>query len=93
MIRESTNGPGDRGSVKGRVLPKTQKMIIDAYMLNIQHYKVGIKWKSSNPGKGVAYSFGVVGMEKKPSGQPWLLSANLVNLHNFKLQIIFLSKQ
>ena len=29
----------------GRVIPKTQKMVLDAALLSIQHYKVGIKGK------------------------------------------------
>ena len=33
------NGPGDRGSVPSRVIPKTQKMIPDNALLNTQHYK------------------------------------------------------
>ena len=32
--------PGDRGSIPGRVIPKTQKMVLDASLLNTQHYKV-----------------------------------------------------
>ena len=36
------NGLGDRGSVPGRVIPKTQKMVFDAALLNTQHYKVRI---------------------------------------------------
>ena len=36
---------GDRGSIAGRVIPKTQKMLPDASLLNIKHYKVGIKSK------------------------------------------------
>ena len=28
------NGPGDRGSIPGRVIPKTQKMVLDASLLN-----------------------------------------------------------
>ena len=39
------NGPGDRGSAPGRVRPKTQKIVLDAALLNIQHYKVRIKGK------------------------------------------------
>ena len=39
------NGLEDRGSVPGRVIPKTQKMAIDAVLLNTQHYKVRIKDK------------------------------------------------
>ena len=35
--------PGDLGSIPGRVIPKTQKMVLDATLLNTQHYKVRIK--------------------------------------------------
>ena len=37
--------PRDRGSMPGRVIPKTQKMVLDAALLNTQHYKVRIKGK------------------------------------------------
>ena len=30
MGRVSANGPGDQGSIQGRVIPKTQKMVLDA---------------------------------------------------------------
>ena len=30
-----TNGPRDRGSIPGRVIPKTQKMVLDAALLSI----------------------------------------------------------
>ena len=39
------NGPGDRGSIPGRVIPKTLKMVLDAALLNTQHYKVKLKGK------------------------------------------------
>ena len=45
MVRVFTNGPGDLGSIPGRVIPKTQKMVLDAPLLNTQHYKVNIKGK------------------------------------------------
>ena len=38
-------GPGDRGSIPGRVIPKTQKMVLDIALLTTQHYKVRIKAK------------------------------------------------
>ena len=38
--RVFTNGPGDQGSISGRVIPKTFKMV-----LNTQHYKVRMKGK------------------------------------------------
>ena len=37
------NGPGDLGSIPGRIIPKTFKMVLDTYSLNTQHYKVRIK--------------------------------------------------
>ena len=50
--RVFANGPGDRGSIPGRVIPKTgggekkkEKRVLDTSLLNIQHYKVRIKGK------------------------------------------------
>ncbi len=37
------NGPGDQVSISGRVIPKTQKMVLNATLLNTQHYKVRVK--------------------------------------------------
>ena len=45
MSRVFTNGPEDRGSIPGRVIPKTKKMVLDAALLSTQHYKVWIKGK------------------------------------------------
>ena len=38
MVRVFANGPGDLGSISGRVIPKTQKMELDATLVNTQHY-------------------------------------------------------
>ena len=45
MVRVFANGQGERGSTSGRVIPKTQKMVLDVALLNTQHYKVRIKGK------------------------------------------------
>ena len=45
MSRVFANGLGDRGSIPGQVIPKTQKMVLGAALLNTQHYKVQIKRK------------------------------------------------
>ena len=37
MVREN------RRSIAGRVIPKTQRMVLDAAFLNTQHFKVRIK--------------------------------------------------
>ena len=34
---------GDLGSISGRVIPKTQKMVLDATLLNTQPYEAKIK--------------------------------------------------
>ena len=44
-VRVFANGPGDLGSIPGRVIPKTQKMVLVTSLLNTQHYKVLLKSK------------------------------------------------
>ena len=39
------NGPGDRSSIPGRIIPKTPKTVLNAALLSTQHYKVRIKGK------------------------------------------------
>ena len=43
IVTVFANGPGDLRSIPGRVIPKTQKMVLHASLLNTQHYKVRIK--------------------------------------------------
>ena len=45
MSRVFANGLGGRDSVSGRVIPKIQKMVLDALLFNTQYYKVRIKDK------------------------------------------------
>ncbi len=44
-VRVFANGPGDLGSIPGRVIPKTLKMVLDTALLSTQYYKVRIKGK------------------------------------------------
>ena len=48
MVRVFTNGSGDRGLILRLVILKTQKMVLDASLLNTQHYKILNKGKWSN---------------------------------------------
>ena len=60
MSRVFANGPGDRSFTPGRVIPKTQKMVLYAAFLNTQHYKVEIKGKveqSSENSSALPYTF------------------------------------
>ena len=43
MCRVLANSPRDRVSNPGCVIRKTQRMVLDAALLNTQHYKVRIK--------------------------------------------------
>ena len=45
VSRVFANGLGDLGSIPGRVLPKTLKMVLYTFFLNTQQYKVHIKGK------------------------------------------------
>ena len=45
MVKVFANGPRDLGSIPGQVIPKTQKMVLDASLLNTQHYNARIKGK------------------------------------------------
>ena len=46
MNRVFAFGPRDRGSIPGRVILKTQKMVLDTFLLNTLHYNVRIKVKT-----------------------------------------------
>ena len=47
------NGPGDRGSIPGRVIPKTQKWYLMPPCLTLSIIRHGSRVKWSNPGKRI----------------------------------------
>ena len=51
IVRVFANGLRDLGSIPGQVIPKTQKMVLVASLLNTQHYKVWIKGSGAIQGK------------------------------------------
>ena len=69
------NDPGDLGSIPGWVIPKTQKMVLDATLFNTQHNKVRIRVQWSDPEIGLV-----------PSPTPWFCiygkGSFQVTLHN-----------
>ena len=75
MSRLFTNGPGDLGSIPGRVIPKTQKMVLDAALLNTQHHKVWIKGKVEQF-REWSSALGVVAIEKRAFELPSTTVAN-----------------
>ena len=66
------NVSGDLGSIPGRVIPKTLKMILDSSSLNTQQYKVCIEGKveQSRERSSAPQHLGVVAVEK---GAFWFL--------------------
>ena len=54
MRRLLANDLGERASIPGQVLPKTQKMVLDSALLNTRHYKVRVK--RSNPEKRISHT-------------------------------------
>ena len=82
-VRVFANGPGDLGSIPGRVIPKTLKMVLDTTLLNTQHYNVRFKgkveqsweWSSALP-----LHLGVVAIEKGAFGSPSTMVANFTLL-------------
>ena len=50
VCRVFANDLEDQVSITGQVIPKTQKMVLDAALLSTQHYKEQIKGKWSNQG-------------------------------------------
>ena len=79
--RVFANGPRDQSSVPGFVIPKTQKMVLDASLLNTQHYKVCIKGKveqSRERSSTVPYTSVWKLLKREPSGRPRLRSPTLL---------------
>ena len=78
--RMFTSGPGDLGSIPGRVMRKPLKMVLDTYFLNSQQYKVHIKGKveqSTERSGALPYTSVVVAIEK---GAFWSPSTTVANL-------------
>ena len=59
MVRIFGNGPWDLNSVLGRVMPKSQKMVLNTSLLNTQSYKEHIESKVEQ-----SWESSVVGIEK-----------------------------
>ena len=75
ISRVFANGPGDRGSIPRRVIPKPQKMLLDAAWLNTPHYIKG-KVEPSKERSGTPLHLGVIAIEKGALGSPSTMVAN-----------------
>ena len=69
------NCSGNRSSIPDRVIPKTQKMVLDTSLLNTQHYKARIKGKveqSRERSGTLPYTSVLYLLKREPSGYPRL---------------------
>ena len=70
-----TKGPRDQGSILGRFLPNTQKMVLDTSLLHTQHCKILIKGKvKQSRERSNAVPYTSVAIEKGASGHSRLWS-------------------
>ena len=86
------NDPEDWSSISGRVIPKTQKIVLNASLLNTQYYEILIKGKWNNPEK-VAHTLhlSVVAIEKGPLKLPTTRDSQQLTT-NISYHIWWLSK-
>ena len=84
MVRVFANGPKDLGSIPGQVIPNTQKMVLDASLLNTKHYKVWIKGSGEIQGKELCppLHLGVVANKKRAFRSPSTKAANFTFTYN-----------
>ena len=86
VSRVFTNDLGDLGLIPGWVIPKTQKMVLDATLLNVQYYQglIGaIKGKELHP----PLHLGLVAFEKEAFGLPLTIVTNFYyyfSINNFE---------
>ena len=84
--RVFANGPGDLGSIPGRVISKTLKMVLDTSLLNTQQHKARIKGKveqSRERNSALPYT-SVVAIEKGAFWSPSTMVANFTFTYLFK---------
>ena len=86
------NGPGDRGPIPGRVIPKTQIMVLDAALVNTQSYKVVIKDKveRSREWSDAFLYTSVVAIEKGAFGSPLTTVAKFTIIDLIDEELLFL---
>ena len=78
ISRVFANSPGDRGSIPHWVIPKTEKMVLDATLLSTQHHKKWMKGKveQTEEWSSAPLHLGVAAFEKGAFGTPTTKVAN-----------------
>ena len=84
MGRVFTNGPRDLGSIPGRIIPKTLKMVLDAALLNTQVHIIGLGVRVFANGPG---DLGSIPGRVIPKTQKMVLDASLLSTQHYKVRI------
>ena len=87
MVRVFANGPGDLGSIPGRVISKTLKMVFDPSLLNTQHLvppNIGIMVRVFANGPG---DQGSIPGRVIPKTLKMVFNASLLNTQHYKVRI------
>ena len=94
MVRVFAKDPGDLGSIPGRVIPKTQKMILDASFINTQHYYLEImgKVEQSRERSSAPLHHGVVAIENGAFRSPSTTVANFTLKGNIESIVMTITK-
>ena len=90
-----TNSPGDLGSITGRVISKTMKMVLNASLLKTQHYNVRIKGKVGQSRKRnsvLPFTFVWKLSKRNTSGHPQRRSPNLSYIYIYIYSNIYVYK-
>ena len=92
VVKVFTSSLGDQGSILGRVIQKTQKMLLNASLLDTQHYKVRIKGKVEQSKERNSSLLGVVALIISPlTGKHSTHEANgpVISYNNDGLVVLF----
>ena len=81
MSRVFANSPGDCDSISGRVIPKTQKMVLDATLLKTKQVRVKSKVEQSNIVTPPLLHLGVVAIEKGAFKSPSIKVVNFTYIY------------
>ena len=84
------SSPVDLGSIPGRVIPKTLKMVLDTSLLYTQQYKVCIKGKveKSRERSSALPDTSVYSLLKRETGRPRLRSPTTFQVYLFNTNIL-----
>ena len=90
--RVFANGPGDLGSIPGRVIRKILKMILDASLLNTQQYKVRIEGKveQSKERCSAPLHLGVIAIEKGAFWSPSTRTTYVCTMYIYKYVCVYI---